>query len=220
MLLGAGLLHVAFLSVCNMQHHPEITLRSVPPQSDSDRYRPSAVVRGAGGRQHSTPYATSAVVNSSFQGGRSDSHEVTSKEARRGGSAVRGSSPPEVTSAGVSRVSHTALRIARCRPTSSGSISAATHAGARSLLRRVIIAIAWSTEVRDLLPRFGSARMKVRHQGSPRPARTARRYRHEASSWRRARRRVPHGSQRAAEVRDKRRTRSPHDGGSQVYATT
>ena len=30
--------------------------------------------------------------------------------------------------------------------------------------------------------------------------------------WRRARRREPHGSQRAAEVRDNRRTRPPHDG--------
>jgi len=109
----------------------------------------------------------------------------------------------------------TGLRIARRRPTSCRSISAATHAGARSLLRRFLIAIAWKDRASRLVSRVWIGKNQSGPSGLRHVLRgLARRYRHGASSWRRARRRAPHGSQRAAEVRDKRRTRSHTMGGS------
>ena len=68
--------------------------------------RPSAVVRG--GRVGAAPDRICDIRCREFflpkrPVGLARSH---SKEARRGGPAVRGSSPPEVTSSGVSRASH------------------------------------------------------------------------------------------------------------------
>jgi len=59
----------------------------------------------------------------------------------------------------------TGLRIARRRPTSCRSISAATHAGARSLLRRFLIAIAWKDRASRLVSRVWIGKNQADRQG-------------------------------------------------------
>lgn len=165
-----------------------------------------------------------------------------SKDARPGGSAERGSRPSAVTTAGVSRecprrAAHCAFvgQLPVARSLLPGFRSARTRTTGRlrkawwSCCAAACTCWAWHLGRVDGRGRAGSryrlllvvrlAHFRLPSSGcpavrvAPGPVRTcAAAIATALRRWRRARRREPHGSQRAAEVRDNRRTRPPHDG--------